>query len=308
MPPPPPPRSEVDRLAAALLSDQPTRRDAAVARLRVIGGRAVSRLAAVVESPAPAAARVAALTALDGIEDPRAADVAVAVLGDADQDVVIAALGVLRNFVAQEADTRLFEAVTVVALDKTRHGDVRLAALDALADLPRPLVEPIRAQATTSPADPSRFDDPSAARAWLATHEAQVPLSALHDVLTSVRDRERADGSNAGRDGRRDDWRSVRGAVHLALARRGSHIAVYDLRETFDAAEGPLPLDFLTAMSTLGDATCLEPLARAWVAASGDPQWRTRLVETASDVMRRLKLTARSAPIKRVRAKWAGFV
>jgi HEAT repeat protein len=308
MPPPPSPRSEVERLTTDLLSDQPTRREAAVARLRVIGGRAVSRLAAVVESQAPAAARVAALTALDGIDDPRAAGIAVAALADGDQDVVIAALGVLRNFVVQEADTRIFEAVTVVALDKNRHGDVRLAALDALSDLPRPLVEPIRAQATTSPADPSRFDDPSSARAWLATHEAQVPLSALHDVLTSVRERERADSHDTAHGGRRDDWRGVRGAVHMALARRGSHIAVYDLRETFDAADGPLPLDFLTAMNALGDATCLEPLARAWVAASGDPQWRTRLVETASDIMRRLKLNARSAPIKKVRAKWAGFV
>ncbi len=304
MPQRPSPRSEVERLAADLLSDQATRRDAAVARLRVVGSRAVSRLASLVESPAPPPARAAALAALDGIDDPRAADIAVAALRDGDRDVVIAALGVLRNFVAQEPDTRIFEAITVIALDKARDGGVRLAALDALSDLPRPLVEPIRAEATASPADPSRFDDPTTARAWLTAHEARAPLSALHDMLMSVRERERADAAA----GRRDDWRSVRGAVHVALARRGSHIAVYDLRETFDGAEGPLPLDFITAMGALGDATCLEPLAHAWVAASGHPQWRTRLAETASDIVRRLKLTGRSAPIKRVRAKWAGFV
>lgn len=300
----PSPRSEVERLAADLLSDEATRRDAAVARLRVVGGRAVSRLATLIGSAAPATARASALAALEGIDDPRAADIAIDALQDGDRDVVIAALGVLRNFVAEEPETRIFEAITVIALDKARDGGVRLAALDALSDLPRPLVEPIRAEATASPTDPSRFNDPTAARAWLSAHQTRAPLSALHDMLTSVRERERADASA----GRRDDWRSVRGAVHMALARRGSHIAVYDLREAFDGAVEPLPLDFITAIGLLGDASSLEPLARAWTAASAHPQWRTRLAETASDIVRRLKLTGRSAQVKRVRAKWPGFV
>jgi hypothetical protein len=61
-------------------------------------------------------------------------------------------------------------------------------------------------------------------------------------------------------------------------------------------------------MSTLGDATCLEPLARAWSAAPDDTWWRDRLRETAADIVKRDKLTARHRAIKRVRSKYPGFV
>lgn len=294
----------MERLATDLLSDQASRRDAAVARLRVIGARALSRLAALIGSDAPPAARAAALSVLEGLDEPRAIDLALAAVAAPENEVATAALSVLAGWVTREPGTRILEAVTVVALDRTRDAEVRLAALDALSELPRPLVEPIRAQATTGPTDPSRFDDPSEARAWLSARGTAAPLSALHDILTSLRERERVDEAA----GRRDDWRSVRGAVHAALARRGSSIALYDLRETFDEATAPLPLDFLSAMTTIGDATCLEPLARAWVAAAAHPQWRTRLVEAASDIVRRQRLTGRHAALKRVRTRWSGFL
>jgi hypothetical protein len=80
----------------------------------------------------------------------------------------------------------------------------------------------------------------------------------------------------------------VRGSVHALLARRRSRVALYDLRESFDAARSPLPLDFLTAIGTLGDGTCLEPLR-----AQRGPQRRgrrggcERLSEAATDIMRR---------------------
>ena len=62
----------------------------------------------------------------------------------------------------------------------------------------------------------------------------------------------------------------MRGRVHVALAARGSRIALYDLRESLEAAapatsfSGPLPVDFLAALSTAGDASCLEAVTAAY--------------------------------------------
>ena len=100
----------------------------------------------------------------------------------------------------------------------------------------------------------------------------------------------------------------MRGAAHLALAHRGSRVAVYDLRESFDRASAPLPADFLAAAARVADESCLEPMARAWSAAKSEPWWRSRLMETGADVVGRLKLTGRSATLKRLRVKWPGFV
>ena len=291
--------SVVDRLLADLRGHDAIRRGAAVARLRVIGSRAVVPLANLADSTAPAAARAAALEALDGATDPRAADVALSALKASDVEVVLAALAVLRGWVAREPGTRVLEALTVVALDKGRDASLRLAALDALSELPRHLVEPILERAPRDE-DSSTFDDPQAALAWLAAHEADAPFSVIHNVVTVSRERERTQAPAR----HRQEWLSARGAAHAALARRGSRVAVYDLREAFEAARTPLPLDFLTAITTVGDASCLEPMARAWAASTGEPWWRERLAEAARDIVRRLELTGRNAVIKRVRTKW----
>ncbi len=101
----------------------------------------------------------------------------------------------------------------------------------------------------------------------------------------------------------------TRAAAHAVLARRGSRVALYDLRETFDAAQAPLPLDFLAAVTTLGDASCLEPMARAWAASpAGETWWRDRLADAAADIMHRTRLSGRSNVVKRIRGRWTGFL
>jgi len=100
----------------------------------------------------------------------------------------------------------------------------------------------------------------------------------------------------------------ARGAAHLVLAKRESRVALYDLRETFDTAQAPLPLDFLSAITAIGDADCLEPMARAWAASPREGWWRDRLTDAATDIINRLGLSGRSAAVKRVRTKWAGFI
>ena len=97
----------------------------------------------------------------------------------------------------------------------------------------------------------------------------------------------------------------MRGAAHLALAHRGSRVAVYDLRESFDRAGEPLPADFLAAAARVGDDSCLEPMARAWAGSRNEPWWRSRLMEAASDIVSRLKLTGRHATMRRIRDQMA---
>ena len=113
-----------------------TRREAAVARLRVIGGRADERLASFIASDAPSSGRTAALRALEGREEARARQIARAACDDTDPDVAIAAIAVLRGWVARESGTEVLDVLSGVALDPRREAGVRLAALDALSELP----------------------------------------------------------------------------------------------------------------------------------------------------------------------------
>jgi hypothetical protein len=295
---------ELDRLLADLGRAESAPRDAAVARLRVMGVRVLPHIAGLVTPPAASRARAAALSVLEGFDDARAIPLALTALTDADADVALAAIGVLRGWLTREDGTQALEAITAAALDKRRDGSVRLAALDALSELPPDLVAPIRERAPVDTGDRPALDDPPSLGAWLAEHGATAPFSALHAAVASAREREQAEAP--GR--RRDEWTRMRGAAHLALAHRGSRVALYDLREAFDVARQPLPADFLAAAARVADESCLEPMARAWAGAKGEPWWRSRLMEAAADVVARLKLTGRHATLKRIRVKWPGFI
>jgi hypothetical protein len=312
---------EIEKLVAQLSQAPGVERDAAIARLTIIGARAIDRLAALAASNAHAGARTAALRALEGIDDPRALDTALGVLTDPDAGVMVAAIGVAGKWVTRADDTNVLDALTAVALDRARETAVRLAALDALSELPATVVQPvlqragleISAAGAPSARFPARwggdaqvgpFHHPAAVREWLAAQGAHAPLSALHHLITRIREHERNEPS--GR--RRQEWHVARAAAHAVLARRGSRVALYDLRETFDGAQGPLPLDLLHAVTRLGDASCLEPLARAWTAAAKEKWWRDQLAKAARGILSREKLTARHAAVRRIRARFPGFL
>jgi hypothetical protein len=293
---------EVARLLGQLRDSDPVRRDTAIARLRIIGARATHALTTLALSAEPADARAAALKALEGTDDPHAVEAAFTLMADAEPRVAATAISVLRQFVTKEPGTRLLETLTRTALDRSRDGTVRLAALDAVAQLPHHLVAPLLEQATLA-ALPAAADEPGAVHDWLTTNR-DTPLSDVHALIVRLREHERQEPS----DVRREQWTRTRGAAHAVLASRRSTVALYDLREAFDAATTPLPADFLTAIAAVGDASCLEAMARAWAAAPGEAWWRTRLAEAAADIMRREKVTRRSAVVKRVRTKWPGFI
>ena len=78
------------------------------------------------------------------------------------------------------------------------------------------------------------------------------------------------------------EWRVVRRALHQILASRQSRVALYDLRETLEADDGPLPVEFVAALTAIGDTSCLEAIGGAYAraAAAGQPShdwWRQHL-------------------------------
>jgi hypothetical protein len=298
------PSGDIDRLIADLQSSDSIRRDAAVARLRILGDRALPRLIDLVAAHESANVRALALDALEGLDDVRAIDVAFEALRDGDIDVVIAALGVLRRWVAEETGTRLLDAITAMTVDRSRDARVRVAALAALSELPEHLLRPIRDQAPPPESAGPSLEDPVQVREWIHAYGASATLSTLHELVTRTREREHAESSSR----LRSEWLQARGRAHQALARRDSRVALYDLRETFEAATTALPQSFLSTAAAIGDTSCLEPLARAWAAAGKDLNWKHQLSTTAATIMRREKLTGRSAAIKKLRANFEGFV
>jgi hypothetical protein len=294
----------MDRLIADLQSSESIRRDAAVARLRILGHRALPRLIDLVASHDSPVVRALALDAIEGIDDVRVIDVAYDALRDGDIEVVIAALGVLRRWVAEETGTRLLDAITAITVDRNRDARVRVAALAALSELPEHLVRPIRDQAPPPESAGPSLDDPVQVREWIQAYGAGATLNTLHELVTRTREREHAESSSR----LRSEWLQARGRAHQALAKRDSVVALYDLRETFEGATSALPQSFLSTATAIGDASCLEPLARAWAASGKDLDWKHQLSMTATAIMRREKLTGRSAVVKKLRANFPGFV
>jgi len=296
--------SDIDRLIADLESNDSIHRDAAVARLRILGRRALPRLIDLISAHQSSDVRAIALDALEGLDDVRVIDVAFHALRDGSVEVVIAALGVLRGWVAEETGTRLLDAITTIAVDRSRDARVRVAALAALSELPEHLVRPIRDQAPPPESAGPSLDDPVQVREWIQAYGADASLSTLHELITRTREREHAESSSR----LRSEWLQARGRAHQSLAKRDSLVALYDLRETFEAATGALPQSFLSTAAAIGDASCLEPLARAWAAAGKDLDWNHQLSTTAATIMRREKLTGRSAAVKKLRANFPGFI
>ena len=279
------------------------RREAAIVRLRVLGSRTIARLSGLVGRDSAPAVRLSALKALEGIDDPRVPGIALQALRDDSEDIRLAAVAALRGWVAREAGTGIMEALVTLALERSQTASVRLAALDALSELPRDIVQPVLEQASVEAAGPAASDEPATVQEWLESHP-DATLSALHALIGRIHEHERTEPHAA----RRAEWLAARGAVHARLASRQSRVALYDLREAFDAAAAPLPLDFLTAVTAIGDSSCLEPLARAWATSPGEAWWRTQLAEAAAEIVRRHGLTRRHAVVKRLGHRWPGFL
>jgi hypothetical protein len=311
--------AEVRTLVDALSSGDSVRCEAAIARLAVIGSRATDRLIAAYSAAKTAEVKVAVLRAIEGAADARALPLACKALQQGGDPAVASAsiLGALMTKGDPATATAALDALVEAALDPTREQRVRLAAYHALQDIPGALLAKVTDALRSTiprvasndaahdailndaingrmPADPTELGDAIAALG------ATVSPTSLLKLIEGIRSQEQSAELSA-----RVSWQEARGAVHQTLARRGSRLAVYDLRETIEAAEAPLPPSFLGAMRTIGDATCLEALAAALARSpEGDLWWRHQLASAFRAIARRERMTKRHAAMKRVLARW----
>jgi hypothetical protein len=311
-------------LISALGGDDEVAREAAVARLAVLGERAVEHLLQEFAA-ATGRTRTGILRALEAAGDPRALPLARRALQDGSAAVQIAALGAIRPFLGfdrPDLARDALDAIVTVALDRGRTGVVRIAAYEALRDLPADVRLPVREMLARDP-DPEvsahagapKQDDttwrdavggrlpasPALLKAALAGVRSTAKLGDLQRLVDHLRAQEQREADR----GRRDEWRAVRGAVHQALAARNSRLALYDLRDSVLDADR-LPVTFLAAIEEIGDASCLEPLAAAYDASSrsSDTWWREHVASAFRAIMHREGLTRRHAAVKRTMSRW----
>jgi len=322
---------QIDALIADLSAGSAVTRETAVARLTLLGARATDRLIAAAQDGASPDGQAAAWRALEGIGDARSLEPALAALAEPHLAPAVgaAAAGVARLHLRGARGARAVDRLATVLLDRARHEMVRLAALRALQELEPATIAPIvaslvddpsaaiRAEASvkdpraatgaedlatllTRAADGLLPDDPGALRQALSREGADMPLPQLLRIVERVREREGAEPARL-----RDEWRLARAAAHVALAGRKSRLALYDLRESLDGARTPLPVEFLTALSMIGDVSCLESIAGAHAKAK-DAWWRRHLADAFHTIVQREKLTGRHAVMKKIQKKWPG--
>lgn len=317
--------AEIRQLIAALGNDNEVAREAAVARLAIIGDRAVDPLVRAYRGAADRATRIGILRALEAGGDARALPLAREAIGEG-SDPGVAAAGVLRSLLDSPHSATSASALDVlvaVALDESADRRVRLAAAEALGAIPgvrervSAAVKGLVGAASPAPGQstaPERAeieavwqdavegrlpDHPAALRQALQAHGPTAPLGALQALVDGARACERSVPSSRVRD----DWRTLRGALHQALALRGSRVALYDLRESLEDASGPLPPSFLAALHAAGDQSCLGAIAAAHHSAR-DQRWKAQLRDAFQAIARREHLTRRSAAMKRIASKW----
>lgn len=320
--------AEVGALVAALLGPDDVMRESAIARLAIIGPRATERVIASYGATTDGETKIALLRAMEAIGDPRAAPLARQALRDGGR-VGLAAAGVLRVLLDSShiaTATAALDALVTAALDRGMERPVRLAAFEALQDVPGDVGERVAAALRedgdavlqTGAAEAPRAaaaaaalwtealagrlpDAPAAFGEALQTRAASAPLAVLQTLIDAMRAREAAVRSAS----LRSEWRALRGRLHHALALRGSRVALYDLRETLAEAAEPLPVSYLAALHVVGDASCLEPIVAAFSRAQpGEAWWRHQLAAAFQGIVKRERITQRHPIRKRIRNRW----
>jgi hypothetical protein len=322
----------IHHLIAELADPDAAVRDAAGARLAIIGERAVSHLIDAFRVSPSAVARAHMLQVIETTHDRRGVTLAIEVLAarPGDPIVVPAAIHLLGAFIEDEG-TEPLDALGTIVLDTGRPEAERLAAWSAIARMPAWTHAPIRARLRTDanpilraiadldPREPAPGPsarglvdaalsgdpvDPAALVEALQRSPDDVAVPVLHQLIEELGGRERRSAVQADRD----EWTKARAAVHGVLAGRGSRVALYDVRDTLASASGPLPDGFLSAAGLLGDAACLESIADALARVPArldrhEQQWRDRLVAAGRAIVSREGLTRRHAAVKRLTRK-----
>lgn len=316
--------AEIAPLIDALRGSDDLQREAAIARLALMGPRAVERLVATYRGAENRETRVAVLRALEGLADRRSVVVARDALKDR-EEIAAAGAAVLQSLLdsrQEQVAAEALDALMDAALSRSASRATRLAACQALDAVPADVrsrviaalqsdPDPdIRSRSTPSAdlssdlgwreiADGKLPGDPSVLRRAIAARATTAPLTTLQKLVDALRTREATVSDPLARI----EWQLVRGTLHQALARRGSRVALYDLRESLASADSALPVSFLAAIHELGDRSCLEPLAVAYTRVD-DAWWRQQIRSAFRTIVRREKLTKRHVVLRRVAKRW----
>lgn len=290
-----------------------------MARLIILGGRAVGRLVAEFDASRDRALQLAILRILETSGDARTLPVARTAM-EAGGDLAVSGVTILRELLSN--GTAAIQAGALDLLLSAASSDrferrVRVAAAQALDKAPDDVRTAVHARLPPPASEDDALwddaieghlpDDPDRLREVAAAHATAAPLPVLRRLIDGVRQREMSEPSAARREG----LRRLRGALHQAVAMRGSRVALYDLRETFEGTAEPLPSSFLAALQIVGDESCMEALAAAYCRAPEQQrQWRQQLVGAFQEVARRERLTRKHSAVRRALAKspeLAGF-
>jgi hypothetical protein len=316
---------EVERLITTLLSGPEVEREAAAARLRVIGARAVDHLLAALDTLSPTQRRMV----LPVLEDLPGTRILPAVLPlTRDPETSAAALAVVRQHLRDASEARRAStliALRLVATDKDVPLAARAAAAEMLGGPTAPEAtrarpggrETGRAAARSAPNAAARALEeqalltaavagelpasPDVLRAALAHHGEARPVSELQDLVNAIASAERGASEHEALE-----WAGVRAAAHLLLAARESRLGMADLRDTVERWHDRLPMGFVVALGEIGDAESLESLAAAYERA--ESEWvREQIVGAFRQVLRRHRLTRRHAAVKRAERRSAAL-
>jgi len=318
--------TEIRQLIEALRGSDDVRREAAIARLAVIGPRAIDALLHVYQSTPDRDTRIAVLRALESSGDRRTIVIANEAIAQGG-DVAVAAATALRGLLDSPHEataTAALDLLVTTVLDTSAQRVVRMTAFDALHAMPEEVRARIREALQSDPdahvkaraldssnsialadaiwqdaLDGKLPDAPATLREIAQARASTAALSSLQKLIDAVHVREGTASTT-----RRAEWQTIRGALHQALALRGSRVAVYDLRESLEDAKGPLPSSFLAALHVVGDETCLEPLAAAYARAGTNARWKSQLVAAFRAVAGRERVARRRAIVKRIATRW----
>jgi HEAT repeat protein len=172
------PTRPIERLVADLASNNAVERETAIARLTVLGSRAVERLISVIQGAGTPAARAAALRALEAIADARALTAILRAVDDPESEVAVAAIAASRVFLSGKHGAAALDRLTTAALDRQRADTVRAAAVRAIGELEPATIKPLLAKLTDDASEAVR----AAAALRIGRKRAPDPATMLADA------------------------------------------------------------------------------------------------------------------------------
>jgi hypothetical protein len=294
----------------AALGESGDRQETAIARLTILGRRVVPRLVSEFAATADRRRQIAVLRVLEGVADERAFEAARRAVTSGG-DVAVAGVAVLRELLTtstKAADVQALDLLLTIAEDASADRRLRAAARQALESGPPDVRGAVQSLGRPESAEGALWqdaiagqlpDDPRQLRQAVSTSAAGSSLPDLRRLVEAIGARERGETKTAAVN----EWLAVRGAVHQALALRGSRVALYDLRETVAGAPGPMPASFLAALKMVGDESCVEPLAAAFARAADQDGWRRQIAQTVREIVKRERLTRKHAALRRAFGK-----